>query len=43
MEYHPDDDSIVFGIDTDMNLETLNVSNQTEDKFKAKFKQELGI
>ena len=43
IEYHPDDDSIYFGIDTDLNLETLSVSNQTEDKFKAKFKQELGI
>ena len=43
IEYHPDDDSIFFGIDTDMNVETLNVSKETEDRFKAKFKKELGI
>lgn len=44
IEYHPDDDSIHFGIDTDMNFETLRgVSKQTEDRFKAKFKKELGI
>ena len=44
IEYHPDDDSIVFGINTDLNLETLRgVSKQTEDRFKAKFKRELGI
>ena len=43
IEYHPDDDSIVFGIDTDRNVETLRVSKQTEDRFKARFKKELGI
>lgn len=43
IEYHPDDDSIFFGIDTDLNMETLSVSKQTEDRFKAKFKRELGI
>ena len=43
IEYHPDDDSIVFGINTDLNLETLRgVSKQTEDRFKDKFKKELG-
>jgi hypothetical protein len=42
IEYHPDDDSIHFGIDTDLNIETLSVSKQTEDRFKAKFKKELG-
>lgn len=44
IEYHPDDDSIFFGIDTDLNVETLRgVSNQTEDRFKDKFKKELGV
>lgn len=44
IEYHPDDDSIFFGIDTDINLAALKgVSKQTEDRFKAKFKKELGI
>lgn len=43
IEYHPDDDSIFFGIDTDVNVETLKVSKGTEDRFKAKFKEELGI
>jgi hypothetical protein len=42
IEYHPDDDSIFFGIDTDIYVETLNVSKETEDRFKAKFKKELG-
>jgi hypothetical protein len=44
IEYHPDDDSIHFGIDTDLNTETLRgVSKQTEDRFKDKFKTELGV
>ena len=44
IEYHPDDDSIIFGINTDLNLETLRgVSKQTEDRFKQKFRESLGI
>lgn len=43
IEYHPNDNSIFFGIDTDMNVETLEVSKETEDRFKNKFREELGL
>lgn len=43
IEYHPDDDSIFFGIDTDMNVETLKVSKETEDRFKQKFRESIGV
>ena len=41
IEYHPDDDSIFFGIDTDRNVETLKVSKDTEDRFKQKFRESI--
>ena len=43
IEYHPDDDSIAFGINTDINLENLEVSKETEDRFKNRFREELGL
>lgn len=44
IEYHPDDNSIVFGVSGDVNFETLrNVSESTKQRFINKFKQDLGI
>ena len=43
IEYHPDNDSIAFGINTDINLENLEVSKETEDRFKNRFREELGL
>ena len=44
IEYHPDDNSIVFGVSGDVNLETLyDISEDTKQRFIAKFQRDLGL
>lgn len=44
IEYHPDDDTIYFGVSIDYNFETLrDVSEDTINRFKHVFKQTLGL
>ena len=41
IEYRPDNDSITFGIDTECAVTPLKVSEETENKFRLKFKKYL--
>ena len=41
IEYRPDDDSIAFGIDTDYTIIPFSASEETESRFRLKFKKYL--